>query len=363
MALPEHANLHERTDLPQKIAVLVSTLIVHGVSARAVLAGTGIDPAQLADPGLRVSAHNLLEVLRRANQLSTDASFALRAGLCLRAAQFGLYGYALLGCSTPREAIGFALRYRALATPLLGLRAQESATHICWQIEDSLSLGHTSELFRLACELQLSTQLALHRELMGAAISPSAVRVPYPAPAHAKQYAELLSCAVEFDAPGCEMAFDARWLEQPTTRLRPSTGALARQTCERLLAQLPPVSGVALQVCQLLLEQPGRFPDREALARRLGVSSRTLHRQLLAEGCSYQTLLDRVRHRLASDYLSTTTLTTEDVAAALGFSDAANFRQALKRWSGLRPSAFRPRGEPLASAVQSVPVPPGQRLS
>lgn len=360
---PDQSRLRERTDLPQKIAMLVSTLVAQGVSARAVLAGTGIDPAQLVDPGLRVSAHNLLEVLHRSNQLSGDASFALRAGLCLRATQFGLYGYALLGCATPREAIGFALRYRALATPLLGLRAHESATHICWQIEDSLSLGDTSELFRLACELQLGTQLALHRELMGAGITPSAVRIPYPAPPHASRYAELLSCPVEFGASRCEIEFDARWLQQPITTPRPSAGTLARETCERLLAQLPPVSGVALQVCQMLLEQPGRFPDREALAKRLGISARTLHRQLLAQGCSYQTLLDRVRHRLASDYLSTTALTTEDVAAALGFSDAANFRQALKRWSGLRPGAFRARVPSRALDVQSPHASPARGLS
>lgn len=361
--LPDQARLAERTDLPQKIAALVSTLRAQGVSARAVLAGTGIEPAQLVDPGLRVSALNLLQVLRRASQLSTDATFALRAGLHLRATHFGLYGYALLGCATPREAIGFALRYRALATPLLGLQAHESSTQFCWQIEDSLSLGLTSDLFRLACELQLGTQLALHRELMGAGIEPSGVWLPYPAPAHAGQVAELLHCPVEFGALRCEMAFDAHWLERPITTLRPAAGALARETCERLLAQLPPVGGVALQVCQLLLEQPGRFPDREALARRLGVSSRTLHRQLLAEGCFYQTLLDRVRHRLASDYLSTTTLTTEDVAAALGFSDAANFRQALKRWTGLRPNAFRARaaGHATTSAPDQATATP--RLS
>ena len=360
---PDQPKLRERSDLPQKIAALVTTLVAHGVSARAVLAGTGIDPVQLADPSLRVSAHNLLQVLQHANQLCADAAFALRAGLRLRATQFGLYGYALLGCTSPREAIGFALRYRALATPLLGLHAQESATQFCWQIEDNLPLGHTSELFRLACELQLGTQLALHRELMGVGISPSAVRLPYPAPAHAGQYAQLLACPVEFDAPCCEMAFDAQWLERPITTLLPSAGALARQTCERLLAQLPPVSGVALQVCQMLLEQPARFPDREALARRLGISSRTLHRQLLAQGCSYQTLLDQVRHRLASDYLSTTLLSTEDVAAALGFSDAANFRQALKRWSGLRPSAFRAGGDRCATAPSAGQPPTTRRLS
>lgn len=63
---------------------------------------------------------------------------------------------------------------------------------------------------------------------------------------------------------------------------------------------------------------------------------------LLAESTSYRQLLDGVRHRLATDYLSTTRLNTEDVAASLGFSDAANFRQAFKRWTGRRLSDFRP---------------------
>jgi len=94
-------------------------------------------------------------------------------------------------------------------------------------------------------------------------------------------------------------------------------------------------------VAGLLLRTPGQFPDIETVAAQMAISSRTLRRRLLAEGSSFQQLLDEVRHQLALDYLRRTRMSTEDIAAALGFSDAANFRHAFKRWSGLSPAAWR----------------------
>ncbi|WP_176131129.1 helix-turn-helix domain-containing protein, partial [Burkholderia cepacia] len=44
---------------------------------------------------------------------------------------------------------------------------------------------------------------------------------------------------------------------------------------------------------------------------------------------------------LAIDYLGTTTLSTEDIASTLGFSDAVGFRHAFKRWTGMTPSDVR----------------------
>jgi transcriptional regulator GlxA family with amidase domain len=40
-------------------------------------------------------------------------------------------------------------------------------------------------------------------------------------------------------------------------------------------------------------------------------------------------------------YLQETTMTNEDIAFALGFSDAANFRHAFRRWTNKTPSELR----------------------
>ncbi len=70
--------------------------------------------------------------------------------------------------------------------------------------------------------------------------------------------------------------------------------------------------------------------------RRLGTPSLPLR--------WFQALRDEVRCTLARDYLRDTQLSTEDIAAALGFGDAANFRHAFKRWTGESPGAVRRRG-------------------
>jgi AraC-like DNA-binding protein len=45
--------------------------------------------------------------------------------------------------------------------------------------------------------------------------------------------------------------------------------------------------------------------------------------------------------RLAIEYLRKTSMTSEEIASRLGYSDAANFRHAFIRWTGKSPSDFR----------------------
>nr|WP_258181788.1 AraC family transcriptional regulator [Burkholderia multivorans] len=51
-------------------------------------------------------------------------------------------------------------------------------------------------------------------------------------------------------------------------------------------------------------------------------------------GTSFQAIVDDVRCSLAREYLKDTRMNTSDITMLLGFSDGANFRRALKRWTG-----------------------------
>ena len=44
---------------------------------------------------------------------------------------------------------------------------------------------------------------------------------------------------------------------------------------------------------------------------------------------------------MATKYLSATDLTIEEIAVAMGFSEAANFRHAFRRWTKRTPSEHR----------------------
>ena len=77
------------------------------------------------------------------------------------------------------------------------------------------------------------------------------------------------------------------------------------------------------------------------MAGRLHRSARTLRRHLQQLNTSFQHLLDEVRYDKARQLLQQTDLPIYLIAEQLGYSEAASFRHAFQRWSGLAPSDFR----------------------
>lgn len=82
--------------------------------------------------------------------------------------------------------------------------------------------------------------------------------------------------------------------------------------------------------------------SEEAIARQMGVSERTLRRQLSDEGVTFRKILEDCRMRSAAHYLRRTgDIPLSEIALRLGYSDQSNFTRAFSRWSGLAPQAWR----------------------
>ncbi|HVK77274.1 MAG TPA: helix-turn-helix transcriptional regulator [Kofleriaceae bacterium] len=79
------------------------------------------------------------------------------------------------------------------------------------------------------------------------------------------------------------------------------------------------------------------------VARRLGMSERTLQRRLKDEGTTFAVLVDEVRTDLARMYLADDRLAVYEVAFLLGFSEPSAFNRAFKRWLGTSPREYRQR--------------------
>jgi AraC-like DNA-binding protein len=100
-------------------------------------------------------------------------------------------------------------------------------------------------------------------------------------------------------------------------------------------------TGIAGRIHEILLPTLANRPTLDEIARLLGTTTRTLRRQLRHENVSFRQLMDDLRAHIAVKYLQETTMTNEDIAFALGFSDAANFRHAFRRWTNKTPSELR----------------------
>jgi len=78
------------------------------------------------------------------------------------------------------------------------------------------------------------------------------------------------------------------------------------------------------------------------VADELCLSTRTLRRKLMAEGQSYQNLLDDCRMDLASKELTLAkNVSLAQMALKLGYSEHSTFSRAFLRWFGVSPRTYR----------------------
>lgn len=119
------------------------------------------------------------------------------------------------------------------------------------------------------------------------------------------------------------------------------------------LADLEEEASFTRRAQAVLLEglPSGQF-SMDEVARRLGVSTRTLQRRLQVEGTRFKAVVGDTRQRSACHYLRETHISLTEVAYLLGFEEPNSFFRAFHRWTGTTPEQFRAAGAPSASRAE-----------
>jgi AraC-like DNA-binding protein len=82
-------------------------------------------------------------------------------------------------------------------------------------------------------------------------------------------------------------------------------------------------------------------PTLPSAAARLGISRRSLQRQLEIQELTYSDLVDEVRYEIARSLLTSTDLDVAEIGATLGYRDPSSFSRAFMRWAGMSPREYR----------------------
>lgn len=319
---------------------LFDLLAQEGFSIETVLAGTGLTAEDLVNSKTGISQNQKIAIFDNIRRLEPSAGIALKAGQQLRFSDFGVYGYALLSCATVYEAIAFGVQHVRLAGPALAKEFRVEDGTAIFTAHDVLALG---ALLPLISEFWFAAIQSLVCKVSESPFHPTQLFLPYAKPHHAGLYEQVFGCPVHFSAPVMEMHFDAAVLSLPLPNANPVTAELCAGFCQRMLRTLDdmPEADILMHIRQQLLKTPGSYPSLQDMADRLNMTERTLQRHLAQSGTQYRQVLDDMRQRLAEEYLRHTDLSVEVIASHIGFSDAANFRKAFKKWTGQPPSFYR----------------------
>jgi AraC-like DNA-binding protein len=330
------------------ISGVVPFLVAHVARSLAadpepLLRGSGVDAAAPPKGDEHIPVERYYDVWRRATALFDDA-FPLRVASFFRHEDNEIFGFLAMSCATIGEAFDRTLQYSQLYTvgALYAMDVDREATRITWlpwpgDLDDS---G-----YRAAMDYHLANMEQAIRQLGKSPPRPLEVRLRHAAPRDPAKYVEFYGVAPKFGSPRYELVYPAGLRDVEVTTFNSRLRDYFDLECRRLIEKLGAVTGIAAQVRKALIGvMDGGDSGIEALAKRLGMSSRSLQRRLSEEQTTYNDLLAEVREEFAKRYLARGTLTASEVAYLIGFTEPPAFFKAFKRWTGLTPREFQERG-------------------
>ncbi|KGD64542.1 AraC family transcriptional regulator [Alcanivorax nanhaiticus] len=309
-----------------------------GIPVSRSLAGSGLNAGMLQQSDATIEAEQELTVVRNlCEQLDDPVAHGLAMGQRYHLSSYGVWGFALLSSQTFGDAIRLGLRYLGLTFAFLDIRLEEIGDQAFLVLDDT-ALEEAVRPYLLARDS--SAIMVVQEELFSLRVPLTTLNLRLP-PRDPAPFEAVFGRTPTFSAARSEAAFTQELLTMLLPQANPVTARLCEEQCHQLLVQRHSRGGMAARVRRRLLQQPGRYPDMEALAEEMHMSSRTLRRHLGKEGTGYQELMDEVRRMLAEQWLTLGILTLEEISERLGYSELSNFIHAFRRWTGQSPARFR----------------------
>ncbi len=325
---------------PINLKILAHTLDVEGFDARPVLAHCGIASFDALDEnGQWVPASLLDEMMAAAIAHTGDPSFGLVAGKSLALMKYGYLTPLALYTPSLRQLLTDLQRFARLAVEGSEIELIEDPHGARLEITPVVDGGQSGH-FRM--ELVATSAVQMLRFAGAGQADILQVAFPYAQPAdQGPRYAATFGPCISFEARQCTVNFNAALLDRrfPSHDVVAYTMAVTR--AESALAALQAGSGIADTVRQWLLAAFPRQPSVAETAEHLGVSERSLRRQMSMLGTSHAELTQECQRLAAERLLAEGRLPLKQIAAQLGFASVHSFHRAFRRWSGLTPSAWR----------------------
>lgn len=319
-------------------------LLSEAPEARASFFGASdLTPEQVADPDARVSPSQFCVAWAEFLRQSGDPQIALRMAEVILPGAFGVVEYVCRSAPTLGDALRQWVRYLNLLDDAVEVGLVEEGPHAC------LRVLHESEAPAPAShELCFALVVARARMMCERPPRVRSVDFTHRAPGDATAYERWFGAPVRFGAATTQLVLPRDELLVPLATADPNLLLILSRHADELSARDRGAPLLTAQV-QRVLRAALRTDEAgvEQVARRLGLTARSLQRRLKDEGSSFQAVREGVRRELAVRYLDDD-LSISEISFLLGFSEPSAFFRAFKRWTGLTPIESRARRRALA---------------
>lgn len=140
------------------------------------------------------------------------------------------------------------------------------------------------------------------------------------------------------------LEFDKGYLDLPVIKSYADVKGLSRNYlfdvfCSEELNST--YTGAVLDILEQYIKDHGKILDAASVANLLAVSPATLRRRLEEEETSLLDIRQTFRINLVKSFLTSTTMTLDEIADKVGYSDATAVRRAFRSRTGITPSDWK----------------------
>jgi AraC-like DNA-binding protein len=322
-----------------------------GVEVRRLCRAAGIDLEALRDPEARLPSTTMVTLFREAERLTGDPFVGLHAAE--RAEPRGPLDYLLMSSPRLEDGIRHAERFSRLVLDTLRISLElrgDTASTVFDPGDRRLEESHH------AIEYLLMASLRSARRAVGAQYRLLEVHVRHAERGGGAELARAFGCPVRFEQPDNRLVYPLDELRAASRFANPRIAEQIEKFAATLAARAAPHASLREQVAKQAREllAAGLRAHGATVARRLGISARTLQRRLREEEATFRGVRDAVLREVVEALLSNPWLKMEAVALSVGFADVAAFSKAFKRWAGCAPAQYRKRlacGPPISVAI------------
>ncbi|ACY18494.1 transcriptional regulator, Fis family [Haliangium ochraceum DSM 14365] len=294
-----------------------------------------IDPAALKGRDARVMWRQEMELWQALERALGSEELGLDLLQEISPAPFGVVGYLAMTSPNLRRGLEVTTEFHSVLKDVVSSRVLRGPERLTLTTEAVTGAPRSYTDFHIGVNVVLPLRWAGENGV------PLRVGLGISKPNDSRRYEQLFRCPVVFDQPFNFVEFDAERAEMPMQHSQPELAEYFTSMAHEHQRKRPPsVFRRSLSEALQAALNAGD-PRVSEVARRLGMSARTLQRRLTEHGLNFQQMLDETRNSEALHLLHGTELSISEISARLGYADTKSFRRAFRRWTGAAPSSAR----------------------
>jgi AraC-like DNA-binding protein len=332
----------EKTLSSQTFRMAIVALEEMGIDARPILDELQISKLKLNNPLSRISINKELKFWNIVSKKIADPYLALHMAENVGFGTFALLEYIGASCESVYHVLSLLNKYEKIVYGAWRTKLTDSNG----AIQFHLGTDGDPELYRYTNEFGLSVLYNRLKYFSGTNVSVRSVHFKHNGN-ETHEYERFFGAKVSFNQSNNILFFDSsiksiRCKNSDSVLLgsllkiaNTMRGKPSEKESGNRNAFVEKVSAVVKQ--QLLYGDP----RIEVVAKKLALSTRTLQRNLEAEGSTLKAIVAAVRKEMSSELLKEGKFSHEEIALLLGYSTLSAFNRAFRQWFRVTPSEYK----------------------